>query len=153
MEISKPQKSEEMNEPGPLFGGTVLKRPNECIEVFDRIIDGIRCRAIYHHVMGHFCGYIEIPKDTVHYSMNSYGDCELRMHGDASYLSLNGFPPGEEEKGIHVIGFDCMRSGDAPYPSSEIIKYIGHLCEGGLFRDLDYVWNECEKVVRQIKKA
>ena len=138
------------DEPEPLFGGTIQKYPNEYVEVFDRIIDGIRCRATYHHGLGHMCGYIEIPKGAEYHNIRSYDECKWDMHGGATYFAINGFPPEENEEGMHVIGFDCIHEGDAPHPSSSVAKYYRPTCKRHKFCDLDYVWKECEKVVKQI---
>lgn len=148
------ERENNMDEPQPLFGGTIRSLPAGHFEMFDKVIDGLRCRAIYHHGMGHICGYIEIPKGTgYHESINSPKDCKWEMHGGASYFAVNGFPPENDEDGTHVIGFDCMHLEDAPHPSSCVAKEFGEMIEEGRqFRDLDYVWGECERVVKQINR-
>jgi hypothetical protein len=140
----------------PKFGGTMAFRENRdgaVIEYFAIDVDGFSCAMTYAHEFGHFCGYVDVPKDYKIASMkNARIQKHVNVHGGVSYVS-DKFPTDAIGKASGmVIGFDCQHGCDRPHPDSK----IGKTWEPGpfeaVFRDKEYVMNEIIGMVEQIKK-
>ena len=88
----------------------------------------------------HRCGYVGVPKSNSLHGVpySGYGMCQctpeyiFNVHGG---ITFSGPLQGDE----WWFGFDCAHHGDAT-------MYTTH----GIFRDLDFVINECESLATQI---
>ena len=106
-------------------------------------IDGYKA-----HVMwvgdSHYCGYVEVPTThpcyKVDYLDNDYNNLvsNIDVHGGVTFTShaVNGV--GEDS---WFIGFDAAHIGDKT-------KYD----DLGTFRDIEYMSNECVRLVDQLKE-
>lgn len=103
--------------------------------------------------LGHFCAYVGIPKSHPYYG-KSYDDMELEVHGGITYAKE------DPEKEIHWIGFDCAHFGDLIPGIFEHRQSGGFLHDiaseygdaGEVYRDINYVKAECEKLAEQLRK-
>lgn len=108
-----------------------------------------RCNGMW------WCGYVGVPKESRLYgrdyyisssSENGLSECEkaindIDVHGGLTYA---GKRKNDEEADIWYFGFDCAHSGD----------WTGHRDwdSSAVYRDKEYVIEECKKLAKQIKK-
>jgi hypothetical protein len=91
---------------------------------------GMRLTCRRHKGMGHWCGYVEVPTEAI---IDIYG---IKVHGGVTFDDFC-------DDGKRRIGFDCAHCWDiAPFHT---ISY-----SGGVYRDLEYVINECKSMADQI---
>ena len=115
---------------------------HECICVFNRL--------------GFRCGYVSVKenKEFTHYDIDCH--CGLTYNGE--------LPPEYEPKHKYYIGFDCghicdKQDIDQAYAYG-LITLQEHLYQktflrnfDGKIRNLEYVENQCKKIVEQLEKG
>ena len=91
---------------------------------------GYRCYVLRPFLLGHLCGYVELPKS--HKFYNKYYDyIPVSVHGGLTY----------SEDG--VVGFDCAHAGDL-IPSNDVNF------EGDTYKDMKYVMRETDELAEQL---
>lgn len=121
---------------------------------FEFVAFGLDCYMRRHPSVGHWCGYVKIPKGsrlegakTYYYTDSELGlsDFEeainnLDVHGGVTYSGRR------RNDGSLYWGFDCGHLGDlSPFMD-------GLAFEGDTYRDKEYVIEECKKLALQIKE-
>lgn len=108
--------------------------------------------AIYHHRMGHLCGYVGVPKGHPYFKKGyDYAyemDDKIECHGGLTYA---GYLEKNERVGWEdhwFLGFDCAHAGDI-VPSLNID--FGE--EGSTYKDENFVRAEIKKLAKQIARA
>lgn len=93
----------------------------------------------------HHCGYVGLPKSHPCYG-KLYADIEgIRVHGGLTYSdAFHGILPDDQPKDLWWVGFDCAHYGD------KVLMHDYFSSEGSVFRDADYVEEECEKLASQL---
>lgn len=128
----------------------ITKEGNE----FDFEAYGLKCYMRRHLTLGHWCGYVQIPENsklsnakTYYYTDSELGlsDYEeainnILVHGGITYS-------GDRKKdGSIWWGFDCGHAGDvSPFLETSAFP-------DAIYRDKEYVIEECKNLARQIKK-
>ena len=115
---------------------------------------GHECVIIF-NCLGSRCGYVSVNED------KDYDEWNIDCHGGLTFNGELPYDYGHKEK--YFIGFDCGHYCD--YQNKEqAFKYglineteyyyykNSHLDLGGVERDLEYVENECKKIVEQLEK-
>lgn len=111
--------------------------------------------------LGHRCGYVGISKNHRYYGKD-YDDLQLYVHGGLTYSKLN--PEFSIKSDKWWIGFDCMHREDGKdfdlireLSLVEEYEYILDLEKrfptGGIVRTIDFVENECKKLIDQLEEA
>ncbi len=108
---------------------------------------------------GHFCGYCFLPKG---HPWENNDDFEIDVHGGITYQKK------DPDTGQMVVGFDCAHLHDIipsmtviekkyniePYqPSKKLVEIYGEQltnCFVPVYRNLEYVINECKSMSDQI---
>ena len=85
---------------------------------------GIRCEAIRHALLGTWHGYVDTPDHTPIDAI----DCDV--HGGLTYSDQ------------YCVGFNCSHDGDF---RPELPQY------GGVYRTLEFVIQECERLAEVIR--
>jgi hypothetical protein len=105
---------------------------------------------------GHLCGYVIIPKNHQYYNTSIDYNCfSLEVHGGITYSDFMDDIEIEGEKPF-CIGFDCAHSGDLmPNYDTELTKglYEAMISAGCVYRNVEYVKNECVKLAKQLKEV
>jgi hypothetical protein len=132
---------------------------------------GLTCHAVRETPLAHWRGYVTIPQGHIFYGKD-YNDCikPNRCHEPSAYhycehtaeymLSVHGgitfagnpgpnwipaptIPTNEDpvDPNEWWLGFDCAHAGD-DYPSSAFHE--------GVYRDLNYVIEQCEHLAEQL---
>jgi hypothetical protein len=94
---------------------------------------------------GHLCGYVALPKNHVLYgkSFTEIKDkYDLIVHRGLTFSDFFG----DQQDDRWYIGFDCAHTGDL-IPS--MYTKFDELCKT-IYRDMEYVEEECKKLVDQI---
>jgi hypothetical protein len=102
---------------------------------------GLKCKIIRQAWSGHLCGYVQVPKDHVHYGV-SYNDVEYEVHGG---LTFSGFIKQDEDN--YYFGFDCAHAWDI---CPERVEQGDYWPSDGVYRNIAYVENECRHLAAQI---
>ena len=125
---------------------------------------GLRC-VIIMTGMGHRCGYVAINAGHPWHGLN-YNDeiskgeevySKISVHGGLTFASGQlSLPTNSKTDGLWWFGFDCGHCDDAPDLSEieneklrECYENISHA--GRTVRTLEYVENECESLVDQLR--
>jgi len=88
--------------------------------------------------LGFLCGYIEVTKDNKLFG-DEYISLDLNVHGGLTYGS-------KKSDDVFVYGFDCGHFGDM------IFDELGIKKRGDIYRDMNYVTKECEKLAEQFSE-
>jgi hypothetical protein len=88
--------------------------------------------------LGNLCGYVEIDNDNKLHG-TPYLDLNFEVHGGITYGDIT-----EDSKSIY--GFDCGHYGDMTFFKGSIGDQVG------IYRDMDYVTKECEKLAEQFSE-
>ena len=123
---------------------------------------GFPCVVLFQS-MGFRCGYVGLPKDNQYYR-KEYDDIPVNCHCGLTYSSSTLFH--QEDKNTWWIGFDCGHACDGfdidklkEYyaEDDEVMKMINYMHsyhtmmnENYDYRTLDYVKEECKKIVDQL---
>lgn len=105
---------------------------------------GLKCAMRRHPVMGHWCGYVGVPKDHTCFGKHKNELPDLDVHGGLTY-SGEGIAGNV---GRWWFGFDCGHYGDLLPGLND--KYHRH---HETYRDYSYVRAECERLRRQLAAA
>jgi len=103
---------------------------------------GLRCEMVRHAILGHWCGYVSIPKGHPYFEQD-YDTPEIDVHGGLTWA--RAFPGGENHPATDDwwFGFDCAHAGDLT-PGS------GLHSGDDVYRDMIYVRAECESLAAQL---
>lgn len=96
---------------------------------------------------GHLCGYVIIPDGKkVDFTSDIIED--LEVHGGITFTEPVEWYTDIESgfKCDYALGFDCAHAGDL----KPLDLTMGSV-DGWIYRDINYVQNECKKLARQIK--
>lgn len=107
----------------------------------NRIIPVYTSTTVYSQNMFHWCGYIGIPKGHPFYS-KGYNDLNVVCHGGLTFAGFFDNDRADKDR-LFFIGFDCAHSGD-------ICSFSTMFNNTDVYRDLQYVKNQCRKIVDQI---
>jgi hypothetical protein len=92
-----------------------------------------------------WCGYVEVDSDNRWYA-NDYFDVPIDCHGGLTYAKT--------EKGITTYGFDCAHFNDMIFVSvGQGGGVKPHKTSGAIYRDKEYVIEECQKMAEQFSKS
>jgi len=134
---------------------------------------GFPCLMLRHRSMGHWCGYVAVPKGHPWYGRDDMSAYELGPDGHVDYdkpltqIDVHGgitygrkcdghvchVPQPGEADDVHWLGFDCAHSGDM---SPSATKFAGSICEPApyeKYRDAAYVRAEVESLAKQAAAA
>jgi hypothetical protein len=117
---------------------------------------GLRCYAVRHPDMGHWCGYVAVPQAHPWFGLGySEEDDEgrepelhIEVHGGITYADTGKFLGTENGSEDWLFGFDCAHAGD----------YVPGLGSSALmrskednYRTLQFVRDECARLARQLQ--
>jgi hypothetical protein len=139
----------------------VKSEPNE--ETFD--YKGYKCLIIRHPEFLHLCGYVGVNKDHKYYKKH-YDEVDIDVHGGLSWSDFWE----DQNDGLWYLGFDTGHAWDlspgmhSRTPETRKSKYwidgVEHeytlrdlsreLMENETYRDIDYVRQECKRMVDQL---
>lgn len=104
----------------------------------DWVYKGLHCH-IYRSAAGFLCGYVRVPASSQFYE-KVYDCAPLKAHGGLNYAGSAYWKlPGNEPE--WWLGFDCSKLQDY-IPSRPAV--------GGVYRNMQYVQEQCEQLVEQI---
>ena len=92
---------------------------------------------------GYRCGYVQIPKDHPLYEIcyDTESVTKMNVHGGVTYSGRgDNFGENPDDR-KWFLGFDCAHAGDTT-----------RLFSDGVLRSHYYVFNECERLAKQIKQ-
>lgn len=133
-----------------------MNKENRKFAVVEKIFEykGHECVIVF-NCLGFRCGYVSVKEDKDYDEWDIDCHCGLNFNGELPY------DYGQKEK--YFIGFDCGHICD--YQNKEQAFKYGLISEteyyyfknsrldlGGVERDLEYVENECKKIVEQLEK-
>lgn len=121
--------------------------------------DGIAKEFEYHNyscqinaVNGHYCGYVYLPRGHRFYSV-PYDEIPIECHGGLTYGEYS------VAKDAYCIGFDCAHADDLWDPEMAAkVTAIKHMNQAFIdlnyatFKDVDFVTNELEHIVKQLEE-
>jgi hypothetical protein len=94
--------------------------------------------------LGSLCGYVEIDKDNKLHG-TPYLDLNFEVHGGITY--------GDTTGDCSIFGFDCAHYGDMTFfKGADLSDYPVIGDHVGIYRDMDYVTKECEKLAEQFSE-
>ena len=105
---------------------------------------GLACMALRHSTIGHWCGYVAVPAGHALYGKTDsevYDSVEIDVHGGLTYASDHS--PRSKPDGFWWVGFDCAHAGD-------LAPALGNSFSGDVYRDIDFVVAECERLAAQL---
>lgn len=106
---------------------------------------GYECRIIRPYPLSHLCGYVRVPDEGHPCFGLDYDQIPIHnVHGGITFSNNMGI------KGTWWIGFDCCHLGDLS--PSDVITYNRKSIGKNVYRTVDFVRNECNKLARQLKK-
>lgn len=132
-----------------------MKKIKEDVYIEKKFVsNGFNCFILF--VMGHRCGYVEIPKDHVFYwkGDNDREIFDLDVHGGVTFWG-NYRELGEG----HFLGFDCNHSCDSNDLSTmhvlgmEFPKSVMFFHNGGTVWTAEMVETELRKLAEQLPKG
>lgn len=106
---------------------------------------GYRCRIIRPFDRSHLCGYVKLPGNYTREWIN-YDEIPVEVHGGVTFFG----PLSEIEDEIWV-GFDCDHLHDLN-PRDVLVYDFGSFLPDDVYRDKEYVKNECKELARQLKE-
>lgn len=102
------------------------------------VIDGFNACIRRHGLVGHLCGYVEVP-DGLNVNID-----EIDCHGGITFNDHLGEPPND----CYYIGFDCMHFRDwNPLRAKE-----GLSSSEDEYRDTEFVLDEIKHIIKQLKE-
>ncbi len=82
-------------------------------------------KAVVKQTVGHFCGYVALPKDKVPPEWHGNYDADalqyLNIHGGITYCEVND--------DYIIFGFDCAHAGDETDPNMQSVDCVMKLVE------------------------
>lgn len=111
---------------------------------------GLKC-AMRRAGRGQWCGYVGVP--TSHYLHGAHHDnsivCDIEVHGGLTWSDGTPANAPFPQGGLWWFGFDCAHMGDVtPYDAEQ----DNFCCFDSVYRDQEYVMNECHKLAEQLSK-
>lgn len=103
--------------------------------------------------MGALCGYVGLDSNHPWFNIANYDDIPAEVHGGITYAA-----PCQDvichtgDGNLLWIGFDCAHAGDIiPQMLADNLKYglLSGLLTEGTYRDMDYVKDQVEILVKQ----
>lgn len=109
-----------------------------------------KCLITRNDSLKNLCGYVIMDEDDDFYGFN-YNNIPVSAHGGLTY--------SDEYEGGWMIGFDCAHSGDLVPGFSELSERFkagfsanGGVITGRVYRDMNFVKSECERIADQISE-
>lgn len=133
-----------------------MNKENRKFAVVEKIFEykGHECVIVFNS-LGFRCGYVSVNE------YKDYDEWNIDCHCGLTFSGPLPYDYGQKEK--YFIGFDCGHICD--YQNKEQAFKYGLISEteyyylknssvdlGGVERDLEYVENECKKIVEQLEK-
>ena len=120
-----------------------LNEPNELAWTDEST--GLACRIFRHDTMGHLCGYVGVPHSHPLYRWSyDFLPVNIDVHGGLTFAGK--FSPDDvESPGLWWFGFDCAHGGDLVPRGVTFLR--------GVYRDMNFVGEECKKLAMQIARA
>ena len=101
--------------------------------------DGIEIECIIQrNRVGALCGYVLINSDNTLYGLD-YDEISYRI----DFTPHGGLTYSDKTDGSWKVGFDCSHAGD-------FCPNLPTNYGGGIYRDLEYVKNECKQLAKSI---
>lgn len=108
---------------------------------------GLRCSAIRHPSLGHWCGYVAVPAGHPLHGKDydaAHRECDtIDVHGGLTYA--RDHVPFAPSDGAWWFGFDCAHVGD-------IVPAIKLRFDDDVYRDLAFVEGECESLAKHLSE-
>lgn len=104
----------------------------------DYVIDGFHACIRRHGLVGHLCGYVEVP-DGLNINID-----EIDCHGGITFNDNWGELPTDG----YYIGFDCMHFGDW----DPLLVSNGWSSVNYTYKDSEFVLNEIKNIIKQLKE-
>ena len=115
---------------------------------------GYKCFIQRHPELKHLCGYVELPEKHKLYGETNVDNeflLNLDVHGGVTYANAKRIKRYEnvlifsiDEYVPYVVGFDCGHAGD-------LVPGVKSFHEE-MYRDIEYVTNECKNLAKQLKE-
>jgi hypothetical protein len=102
---------------------------------------GLPCLIVRNDFGGVLCGYVGVPEGHPWYHKNY----EQIKNDDQVFVHGHTPKPGESDK-VWWLGFDCGHAGDIVPKKRDVLP---SLYKFGVYRNIDYVKSECEKLALQ----
>ena len=116
----------------------------------------LTCIILRSRITGALCGYVGVNKGHLCFGVH-YDDLCIDIHGGltfsghrTNYDNYTEIDLGLDE--VWWIGFDCSHYGDYTPIIEHLLKDMDCLKNFGVYRDIDFVKNECKKLAKQIKE-
>lgn len=125
--------------PSPSPPEDILKTADEWMFVRH----GFLCRMIKHSYLGHWRGYVGVPRGHPYYGAH-YNDPDLQhisVHGGLTWSSNRC--GRHQPDGRWWLGFDCAHAGD-------LVPNLAVSIPGYVYRDERYVYECCLRLVLQM---
>jgi len=101
---------------------------------------GLKCAMRRDSILGHWCGYVLVPKDHAFFGKDKFWASDLHVHGGITFSG--GL---KDYRGLWAFGFDCARLYDLRpgrnYENRDPTK---------MYRDYSYVRAECDYLAAQL---
>lgn len=124
---------------------------------------GLPCLAVRHPEFGHWCGYAGVTDENTFFGVDDSA-CNLDAHGGVNFSSFcdeqdkkKGVchipEPGEPDR-VWWFGFDCNHGYDFAPGATSYFQSVGissSLGFRGVYRSLDYVRQQCQRLAAQLK--
>lgn len=107
---------------------------------------GLQCQVRRHSRLKHLCGYVGVGKDHPAFGKNYQElDDSIDVHRGLTFSC--DILPGDmrQSAGPWWFGFDCAHAGD--FIPIAPVQPDSHLC---VYRTMEYVRRECEKLAEQL---
>ena len=109
------------------------------------VAHGLACEIMRAPKLRHLCGYVGLPRTHPNFG-DGYDDIDVDVHGGLTYAEEG--TAVTHSAGLWWVGFDCAHFGDL-VPSS----VDGGYSDDGVYRDMEYVTEETERLALQLAKA
>lgn len=118
---------------------------------------GYKCFIFRMFLLGHLCGYVEVPEHHKLYGADHNIEVlqDIEVHGGITFGDKHYFI----KDNVFVFGFDCGHPGDLMpcYHLFDVITKIPRdlrfapLIADSSYKDIEYVKAECKKLAKQLK--
>lgn len=112
----------------------------------------LHCMIRRHHLIGHLCGYVLIPKHYFFYGKN-YDDPifnEIDVHGGLTFADKPSREMIYLVKDSFYLGFDCAHYDDFSPFSTAFDSPLFTFHSISDYKTIDFVKEECSKLARQL---
>jgi len=112
---------------------------------------GFACCMVRHSILGHWCGYVFLPKGHSLHGEDDKAYRELCVHGGVSFVGADwNLRSPISPQGAWVIGFDCNHSWDIAPGMQKMLGDLSALDDYQVYRTFDYVKSETENLAKQL---